>query len=326
MSARIESALSYVSAHDRETWVAMAMAVKNELGEDGFDLWDAWSRNADSYNASAAKAVWKSCRGQGVTVGTLFHAAKASGWIDREKPSSASPEQVAARRREMQERATREGMERAREQENAAKKAAWIMHKTVLDQHAYMQSKGWPDAKVSVWWASEDSNLMCIPMRVGDALVGIQMIDRTGAKKFLKGQRTSEAEYLISNNGRGAVDWFVEGYCTGLSLRECLQALRLRYRIHITFSAGNLAKVAAGHADGYVVADQDASGTGERVAVQTGFPFFLPPVGDFNDFHRSVGTFQASQALRKWLLSVPADRKSIAIGIANGSQRDRPSH
>lgn len=315
MTARIESALSYVSAHDRETWVAMAMAVKHELGDDGFDLWDAWSRNADNYNASAAKAVWKSCRGNGVTVGTLFHAAKASGWVDREKPVAASSEQIAARRREMQERATRDGMERAREQDAAAKKAAWIMYQTVHEQHAYMDSKGWPDAKVAVWWPSPESNLMCIPMRVGDALVGLQMIDRTGAKKFLKGQRTSEAEYLIANNGRGAADWFVEGYATGLSLRECLQALRMRYRIHITFSAGNLAKVAAQHAEGYVVADNDTSGTGERVAVQTGFPYFLPPEGDFNDFAKKAGIFSASQALRKFLVNQQLT-----------SHTDRPSH
>lgn len=301
MTARIESALSFVPAEDRDVWVAMAMAVKFELGDAGFELWDAWSRTADNYNARAARAVWRSCRGRGVTSGTLFHTAKAHGWVDREKPDMASPALLEARRREHAERETREGIERAREQDAAAKKAAWIMHQTKHEQHAYLDSKGWPEAKGAVWWPTENENLLCIPMRVGDHLVGLQMIDRTGAKKFLKGQRTSEAEYVISNPGRGCAEYYCEGYATGLSLRDCLHALRMRYRIHITFSAQNMVKVAAKHGDGYVVADRDDSGTGERAALKTGLPYYLPDAGDFNDAHRANGLFRTSQALQKWL-------------------------
>ena len=301
MTARIQAALAFIPADHRDTWVQMAMAVKSELGDAGFDVWDDWSQTAGNYNAQAARSVWKSCKGSGVTAGTLFHEARANGWKDDEKQSRPSPGLLQARQREIAERLTREGIERKKAQQNAAKKAGWIMHQTVQEQHAYLQSKGWPNAKGAVWWPDEKQNLLCIPMRVGDALVGVQMIDREGGKRYLTGQRTSEAEYVISNNGRGAADWFVEGVSTGLSLRECLHALRMRYRIHITFSAGNLAKVAALHAGGYVVADRDDSGTGERVAVQTGLPYYLPSEGDFNDMHKAQGTFKASQALRRWM-------------------------
>lgn len=305
MTARIASALSYIPADEREVWVSMAMAVKFELGDAGFDLWDAWSRTADNYNAGAARAVWRSCRGRGVTTGTLFHTAKTYGWVDREKPAMASPALLEARRREQAERATREGLEREREQDAAAKKAAWIMHQTKTEQHAYLDSKGWPDAMGAVWRPTEDNNLLCIPMRVDERLVGLQMIDRTGAKRFLKGQRTSDAEYVITNLGRGCAEWYCEGYATGLSLRECLHALRLRYRIHITFSAQNMVKVAAKFGPGYVVADNDESGTGERVAKQIGMPYWISDTlgEDFNDFHRRVKVFRASQELRKFLTS-----------------------
>lgn len=302
MTARLQAALAFIPADHRETWVQMGMAVKSELGDAGFDIWDDWSQTAANYNAQAARAVWKSCKGSGgVTAGTLFHEARANGWKDDDKHSKPSPAQLEARQREIAARLTQEGIERERAHQSAAKKAGWIMHQTVLEQHAYLQSKGWPDAKGPVWWPDEKQNLLCIPMRVGDALVGVQMIDREGGKRYLTGQRTSGAEYLISNNGRGAADWFVEGYATGLSLRECLQALRMRYRIHITFSAGNLVKVAALHDGGFVVADKDDTGTGERVAVQTGLPYFLPDAGDFNDLHRRDGTFRTSQALRRWM-------------------------
>ena len=304
MMARIESALAFIQATDRGVWLNMAMAIKTELGESGFALWDDWSQGADNYNAHAARAVWKSCKGTGVTVGTLFHEAKANGWRDDDKHAKPSYAQQEAIRQAAAERLTQEGVAREQAQQAAAKKAGWIMHQTKMEPHAYLDSKGWKDVLGAVWWPNEEQNLLCIPMRVGDNIVGVQLIDRNGQKRYLSGQRTSGAEYLISNNGRGASDWFCEGYATGLSLRECLHALRMRYRIHITFSAGNLVKVAAMNAGGYVVADNDASGTGERVAIQTGLPYFMPAAGDFNDLHRSVGTFQASQLLRKWLSGV----------------------
>ena len=76
MNARIASALAFIPADHRETWVAMAMAVKSEIGDAGFELWNEWSQTASNYNAQAARSVWRSCRGSGVTVGTLFHEAK----------------------------------------------------------------------------------------------------------------------------------------------------------------------------------------------------------------------------------------------------------
>lgn len=305
MNPRIQSALSYIPADDRETWLRAAMAIRSEMGDDGFDLWDQWSSTANNYNAAAARSVWKSCRGSGITIGSLFHEAKRHGWRDDDRQARPSEAYLAARRQEAADRATREGQERERLAEAAARKAGWIMHQTVQEQHAYLHSKGWAEARGAVWHPNEEQNLLCIPMRVGENIVGVQMIDRNGEKRYLSGQRTSGAEYLISNNGRGAADWYCEGYATGLSLRQCLHALRMRYRIHITFSASNLVKVAAMNAGGYVVADNDESGTGERVAVQTGLPYFMPAAGDFNDFHRKEGTFRSSQALRQWMVNLP---------------------
>ena len=298
MNARIQSALSFIPADDRETWVAMGMAVKSEVGEEGFAVWDQWSQTADNYNAAAARSVWRSCKGRGVTVGTLFHAAKGYGWKDDEKHHQPTPAQIAARKRELLERQTAEGQERDRIAQEAAKKAAWIMHQTKTEQHAYLHSKGFAEVLGAVWWPNPEQNLLCIPMRVGQALVGVQMIDRTGAKRYLSGQRTSGAEYLISNNGPRALDWWCEGFATALSLRDCLSALRIRYRIHVTFSAGNLKAMAT---EGVVVADNDESRTGENAAIATGLPYLLPPSGDMNDWVRAEGVFKTSQAVRKWL-------------------------
>lgn len=50
--SRVARALSYVSPDDRELWVRIAMAVKSELGESGFDVWDAWSQGAETESLS----------------------------------------------------------------------------------------------------------------------------------------------------------------------------------------------------------------------------------------------------------------------------------
>jgi putative DNA primase/helicase len=56
---RVRDALAYIPAHDRETWVRMGMAIKNEFGDAGFDVWDEWSQSADNYSPAAARSVWK---------------------------------------------------------------------------------------------------------------------------------------------------------------------------------------------------------------------------------------------------------------------------
>jgi len=184
--------------------------------------------------------------------------------------------------------------------QKAANRAGWIMRQCSLERHAYLDSKGFPDELGNVWTREGEQPTLCIPMRVAGKICGVQTITTDGEKRFLFGQRCDLAEYVIDNKGR---DWFVEGYATGLSLRAALSALKVRYRIHICFSAHNLAKLAGSCESGIVVADNDASGAGKDAAVKSGRPFFLPQVvgQDFNDLHRALGTFKTSQELRRFI-------------------------
>lgn len=306
MNQRIQSALSFLPSENRDIWLMAAMAIRSEEGDAGFDVWDAWGQTADNHSPSSAKAVWRSCRGtpgRGITMGSLFHEAKLRGWRDDDNYVPPTAAQIEARRREQQERMTREGQEREAAMRAAAKRAAWILHQAVPEEHAYLYSHGMPKAKGQVWRPQPEMNLLCIPMRVGPNLVGLQLIDRHGTKKFLKGQRTSGAEYLIDNSGKGARDWWVEGYCNGLALRECLSAANLKYRIHICFSAGNMANIAKAAGTGIVLADNDESMTGENAAKSTGLPYWMSEVvgEDLCDFWQRRGTFATSRALVGWL-------------------------
>lgn len=189
--------------------------------------------------------------------------------------------------------------DRLEKQKLAQEKANRMMAESVLSSHPYLEFKGFPDEVGNVI-AREKKKILLIPMRIDDVVVGCQMISEDGEKKFLFGQRTADATFVFNNGG----DTFLcEGYATALSLRYALKGLKRKYTIHVCFSAGNLYKVAQ-RTGGYVIADNDLSGTGERIAKQTGLPYWISDqVGeDANDYHNRVGLFRFTQSLNKLIM------------------------
>jgi putative DNA primase/helicase len=184
-----------------------------------------------------------------------------------------------------------------RKQQEAAKKAAWILHQCQIAYHPYLEKKGFKEEQGNVW-KTDDGLFLVIPMRVGNSLVGCQIINEEGGKKFLLGQKTSGAAFVFDNHGPHIL---CEGYATAMSIRAAMKALKRRYTLHVCFSAGNMKKVAATLPGGFVVADHDASRTGENTAKEIGWPWYMPPDEgqDFNDFSVAVGLFKSSQALGK---------------------------
>lgn len=180
--------------------------------------------------------------------------------------------------------------------QEASKKAGEILAQCTSEQHAYLHKKGFGELRGLVYRPDTD-NLLVVPMYVGKQLVGCQMIDVEGGKRFLHGQQAKGAEFVI---GRGDVQVWLEGYATGLSVHA---VDRQRFTIHVCFSAGNLAHMAK---RGFVIADNDKSKTGEGAALATGLPYFMPPdIGtDFNDMHKQIGTFKARMLLMDWLRGI----------------------
>lgn len=184
-------------------------------------------------------------------------------------------------------------------QKQAANKAAGILDNCQKAFHEYLKRKGFPDESGNIY-VKETVPYLVIPMRINSQLVGLQVISEDGEKKFLYGQQTKGAEFVFDNHGP---HMFVEGYATALSLRAAMKALKMRYTIHVCFSAQNLLHLAKRYGDGFIIADNDASGTGQRIAEQSGLRWWMPPtVGqDFNDLMQEAGLFSASQALGKTL-------------------------
>jgi putative DNA primase/helicase len=208
--------------------------------------------------------------------------------------------------RRMSQAATQAARESALNAAKAAKKAEQILSECELAPHPYLEAKGFPAELVNVWQRESD-NLMVVPMRRGAELVGCQLIQPTGDKKFLFGQRSGGAEFIF--NGKGQ-NFLCEGYATALSVRQALGNLKVPYTLHVTFSAGNMKKVAEGLPSGFVIADNDASHTGERTAKEIGWPYWISDtVGeDFNDAHQRLGLFPLVMQLKRLLMEAPRKR------------------
>lgn len=176
--------------------------------------------------------------------------------------------------------------ERRRHEQAARALAAELLNAAHWAPHPYLESKGFPQECGMV----HEGDLI-VPMwdfeAYGKRLNSAQRISAAGAKKFLFGGKAKGSVYKI---GSGVEHWHCEGLATGLSIAAALKALYRRGTVVVSFSAGNLANVAKA-IGGFVVADHDASGTGERVARETGLPWWMPPdVGaDANDFHQQHG-------------------------------------
>lgn len=180
----------------------------------------------------------------------------------------------------------------------AADKAAWMLGKATPDKHDYFYLKGFPD-HVCMTLEMGDRKLALIPMRVNNHLTSLQIIgfDNGAWKKtFLRGGVTRGATFTI---GKGN-PVLCEGFATGLSVHQALQASRISAQVIICFSANNMAHVAQKIKPWLVIADNDKSGTGQRIAAQIDAPFWISKTkgNDFNDDHLQRGIFAVSQDLK----------------------------
>lgn len=205
---------------------------------------------------------------------------KAIAW--RPAGDSVRPVEVPKRDRGAEARAE------AAKRDRASVQAAGVVARCVYDTHPYLAKKGFPKESGLI----DTDGRLVVPMRsVSDykRINSVQWINDHGEKKFLSGGAAKGSIFTI---GAGREHWLVEGFATGLSIRDALRVLHRPAKVIVCFSAGNLQHV-AGLIGGarFVMADNDKSGTGCRVATATGLPWAMPPTegDDANDFHQAVG-------------------------------------
>lgn len=303
----IREALSFIDPADRETWLMCCFAVKSALGDEGFEIWNEWSQGAASYNEASARSTWKSAKREGrITVGSLYLLAKRNGWNPQNPILLERPKPTVPRKDESKAI----GARRAK----AARIAQSMIDEAVTQEHPYLERKGFPKQTGLVW-----RELLLVPMRDmnGNTLNSVQTITESGTKKFLFGGKAGGSVFVI---GAGAEAYLCEGYATGLSVQAALRLLYRQVRVVVCFSAANMAHV-AGKIKGVVVADHDASGTGQKYAEKSGLPWWMPPgVGqDANDYMLAHGVRALADCLNDL-------RRSVQGGSRQGrkTQTGRP--
>lgn len=89
--AELRDALGYIPSDDRDTWVRFGMALRS-IGQEGFDLWDEWSRKSHKYDPVDSARTWRSFKpGGAVNFESIFFEAQRLGWLN---PLSGSGKQA----------------------------------------------------------------------------------------------------------------------------------------------------------------------------------------------------------------------------------------
>lgn len=269
----IQNALNHIDPQDRETWFRMGAAIKDELGENGFEMWDNWSRQASNYKQTDAQAVWKSIKTGHIHIATLFKAARENGYRPETPYTPPSPEMLAQRTREAQERQRAEA-ERIAQAHAKAEKTAYGIWKNASPadpKHAYAQSKGLDADTLKGIRQNEyqGKKQLIIPLYSEKKLVNVQIIDEDGNKKFLNGGQKQGAYTVIGDfkqNQQGIV--LTEGFATAASVHQATGK-----PVVVAFDAGNLKAVSEKllralpeNVPVYFAADNDPNHIGEHKA------------------------------------------------------------
>ncbi|HEZ1565359.1 TPA: PriCT-2 domain-containing protein [Neisseria meningitidis] len=318
----IRNALNHLDANDRDFWVKIGAAVKDELGEDGFELWDEWSRHSENYKSNDAKAVWKSLKQGHIHIGTLFYHARKNGYRPNKPYTPPSAEELAKRAAETQEKQRAE-TERIAQAHAKAEKTAYGIWKNASPadpNHAYARTKGLginTDVLSGIRQNEyQGKKQLVIPLYSDNKLVNVQTIDEDGHKKFLNGGQKQGAYTVIGDLKQSQDGIFLaEGFATASSVYQATKK-----PVVVAFDAGNLKAVSEKlinvlpeNVPVYFAADNDPSHTGEHKAQAAAaiwgdrakiiLPEFTPQQihefqeiygtkkvpTDFNDLHKLAG-------------------------------------
>jgi putative DNA primase/helicase len=299
----------------RDEWARVAMALKSETGDDGFELFDAWSKGGATYSEKTTRDTWRSVKAGGaVAIGTLFHLAQQHGFkFDAKQTAapSATPEQLKAQAAARRLASEKEQADRDARHRAAADEAArlWALASDE-GESPYLVRKG-----VKAHGVRHGANgMLLVPLRDTTGMLwNVQTIkparptDDGPDKLFLKGGKKAGLMHWCGGPENAPVLLVAEGVATASSLHEATGRPAC-----VAFDAGNLAHVVRALRGRFprariVVCGDDDKATEARTGRNPGrekaieaaklvkgaavFPVGLPegPLSDFNDLHLHAG-------------------------------------
>ena len=353
----IADALTFIDPNcSREKWWRIAAALKAELGEAGFELFDSWSRTGEDYTARDCRDTWRSTKTQGgVSIGTLIYEAQLAGFELKDSTrQTLNQEEIDARRKKRESEREQEAAELRRIQGEAAKLANLILKdaRPSGGDHPYLETKRvsahglfvgrWPliNDKNEVFRWLDDALLVPIVDAKNGKVISLQgmLLNADGGidKRYLKNGRKRGGYHIIGRvPGPGEVLAFCEGYATGATIHELTG-----WPVMVCFDASNLPVVASLMREAFplaafiICADNDAwtkagdiNNPGlhyaEAAAKETRGLVIAPQFQDtstrptdFND----LAELEGAHAARAQLLDNPVTRRPDALAPANDNQ------
>lgn len=200
---------------------------------------------------------------------------------------SLTPAEEMANARRMAEAKRLRDAEQAKGREVAASTVTKIWSDCVGADpaHPYLMRKGIQPNGARV---TGDGRLVVPLYNAEGALSSLQYIDADGGKLYHSGAQTSGCFWMVGTMDEPGVVYVAEGFATAATIHEATNR-----PCAVAYSASNLpAVVATLGADVTIVADNDASGVGQRYADQAaakyGCRVIVPPIpGDANDYAQS---------------------------------------
>lgn len=89
---KARSALAVIPPDDYHVWIKVGMALRNRFGDQGFDLWNEWSRDSAKYAGSdECMEKWRSFDDVKATIATVYGIAQDYGWRIPLRPREEKP-------------------------------------------------------------------------------------------------------------------------------------------------------------------------------------------------------------------------------------------
>lgn len=319
----IAQALTYLDAGcGREEWARIGMAIKSELGNAGYKLFEDWSRTAPGkFNSNDCRDTWKNItRTGGITIATLIYEAQQFGFSLNEslrEPLDQAAIEARRQKRQAEEEAAR--LERERKYALAAQRAKtmWdLAHDVEGDDHPYLQRKGVLSfgLRVGKWRNNQDALLVPV-QNIDGHLISLQgifaneNIELGRDRDYLPGGQKRGGFFMIGGKPMGANPVIVvcEGYSTGASIH-----MATGYPVAVALDAGNVPTIARamrelfGAATILVAVDNDqfhkagvqndgvhygrqAASSANAILVVPEFESLDGKPTDFNDLHQRQG-------------------------------------
>ena len=198
-------------------------------------------------------------------------------------------EEMAHARRLAEAKATRDAeLKRQREVVADTAEKIWSDGTGASADHPYLARKG---IQVHGTRVTGDGRLMAPLFTPEGKLASIQYIDQDGSKLYHAGGQTGGCFWMVGTTDEPGVIYIAEGFATAATIHEITHRPCI-----VAYSASNIVPVTGTVREKYgqmqelvIVADNDASGTGQKYADQAsakyGARVVMPPIdGDANDY------------------------------------------